>query len=207
MKKDLSPQNKDLKLGTWNVNSMLKAGTLEELKVQMRKANLDILGLCETRWNGNGDFSGNKKRGEKGLAIILRGKWKKNVLNTYHMNERLLMIKLEAKPVNIYIIQVYSPTTRSKEVEIEEIYDRIEELLQLTENNANVFITGDFNACVGCEETNNSGKFGLGKSNERGKRLIKFCEQQEMMISNTFFEVPIESVIPGKHREIEQDIK
>lgn len=178
---------------------MLKTGKLEELKLQMKKANLDILGLCETRWSSNGDFksdefrvihSGSEKRGQKGVAIVLKGKWKENVLNTYHMNERILMIKLEAKPSNIYIIQVYFPTSRSTEEEIEEMYDQVEELLLLTETNSNVFITGDFNACVGCDETNSSGKFGLGKGNDRGKRLIQFCEQQDMIISNTYFEVP-----------------
>ncbi|XP_025425301.1 craniofacial development protein 2-like [Sipha flava] len=101
------------------------------------------------------------------------------------------MIKLEAKPTNIYIIQVHFPTTRSTEEDIEEMYVQVEELLQLTENNANIFITGDFNASVSCEGSNNSGKFGLENVNERGKRLIEFCKQHELIISNTYFEVPL----------------
>lgn len=66
---------------------------LEELVIQMKKTDLDILGICETRWEGNGDYikddlriihSGNPKGGTNGVAIVLRGRWKENVLNTYH---------------------------------------------------------------------------------------------------------------------------
>ncbi|KAI5739387.1 hypothetical protein M8J77_018683 [Diaphorina citri] len=179
---------------------MLKAGKLEEVKDQMKKANLNILGICETRWAGNGDFksdefrvihSGGERRGRNGVAVILRGKWKDNVLNTYHLNDRILMIKLEAKPTNIYIIQVYLPTSRSTDEEVDEIYEQIEELLQLTENNSNIFILGDFNASVGAEQSQCSGKFGLGNRNERGTRMLEFCEQHEFIVSNTYFEVPL----------------
>lgn len=79
---------------------MLKPEKIEEISNQMKKANLDILGISETRWAGNGDYnagqlriihSGSEKRGSKGVAIILSGKWRSNVLNTYHVSERILM--------------------------------------------------------------------------------------------------------------------
>lgn len=60
------------------------------------------------------------------------------------------------------------------------------------EEKTNVFVIGDFNASVG-EQTfssNTMGKFGLGKQNERGVRLLEFCEQMDMIITNTFFETP-----------------
>ncbi|KAI5717312.1 hypothetical protein M8J77_003669 [Diaphorina citri] len=186
-------------MGTWNVRTMLKAGKLEEVKEQMKKANLNILGVCETRWAGNGDFtseefriihSGNETRGRSGVALILKGEWKDSVLNTYHLSDRILMIKLEAIPNNIYIIQVYFPTSSSTEEEIDSIYEQIEDLLQLTDEKSNVFIMGDFNASVGNQTGTNTGKFGLGNRNQRGTRLVEFCEQHDLIVSNTYFEVP-----------------
>lgn len=56
----------------------------------MKKADLDSTGICETRSAGNEDFtneelriihSENEKGGRNGVAVILRGKWKNNVLN------------------------------------------------------------------------------------------------------------------------------
>jgi hypothetical protein len=43
-----------------------------------------------------------------------------------------MMIKLEAKPINLYIIQVYFPTKNSKYEEIENIYEQLEDLVTLT---------------------------------------------------------------------------
>uniref|UniRef100_A0A8D8U352 Craniofacial development protein 2 n=1 Tax=Cacopsylla melanoneura TaxID=428564 RepID=A0A8D8U352_9HEMI len=183
-------------IGTWNVRTMKKAGKLDELAIQM-----NILGICETRWAGNGDYikddlriihSGNDKGGQKGVAIVLRGRWKENVLNTYHVNDRILMIKIEAEPTNLYVIQVYFPTSKYKDEVVETVYEQLEELLILTEDKSNVILMGDFNASVGSSLSNQGcvGKFGFGNMNARGERLLEFCEQYEMIITNTMYEVP-----------------
>ena len=47
----------------------------------------------------------------------------------------------------------------------------------------------DFNAVVGVgKEDRVVGKFGLGKRDDRGERLIKFCKSQNLVITNTWFE-------------------
>ncbi|XP_050439147.1 craniofacial development protein 2-like [Adelges cooleyi] len=189
------------RIGTWNIRTALKPGKIEEIKDQMKHTYIDIFGICETRWGGNGDYitedfrvihSGNDKSGRNGVAIIVQGKWKNNIINTYHLNDRILVVKIHAQPTNIYIIQVYFPTTNSQDVEIEEMYEQIEVLMKLTDDKANVIIMGDFNASVGKQDSSSNclGKFGLGKQNERGARLVQFCEQLELTISNTFFQVP-----------------
>ncbi|XP_055371845.1 uncharacterized protein LOC129605874 [Condylostylus longicornis] len=53
------------------------------------------------------------------------------------------------------------------------------------------FILGDFNAEVGIEETRNvTGSFGLGNRNERGERLVEFCQEKRLQIMNTLFSLP-----------------
>lgn len=67
----------------------------------MKRTYIDIIGLCETRWSGNGDYitedfrvthSQNAKSGRNGVAIIVQGKWKNNIINKYHLSDRLLMV-------------------------------------------------------------------------------------------------------------------
>lgn len=74
---------------------------------------------------------------------------------------------------------------------MENIYEQLEDLFKITEDNSNVFIIGDFNTSV--EEQNFTsttiGKFGLGKQNERGRRLLEFCKQINMIITNTFLKL------------------
>ena len=50
---------------------------------------------------------------------------------------------------------------------------------------------GYFNAKVGCgEHLDITGQFGLGSRNERGSKLLQFCEENNMMIANTYFQHP-----------------
>lgn len=51
-----------IRRGTWHVRTLLSPGRLEELKQQMREKQLDVLGVCETRWGGNDDFWSDKFR-------------------------------------------------------------------------------------------------------------------------------------------------
>ena len=52
-----------------------------------------------------------------------------------------------------------------------------------------LFIIGEWNAKVGSQETPGvMGKFGLGILNEAGQKLIEFCQENEVLIANTFFQ-------------------
>lgn len=41
-------------IGTWNVRTMYEAGKTAQVAAEMRKNNLAILGISETRWTGSG---------------------------------------------------------------------------------------------------------------------------------------------------------
>ena len=52
-----------------------------------------------------------------------------------------------------------------------------------------LFIIGDWYANVGSEEIPGvTGKFGLGVQNDAGKRLIEFCQENALVITNTLFQ-------------------
>ncbi|XP_030747109.1 uncharacterized protein LOC115875737 [Sitophilus oryzae] len=52
-------------------------------------------------------------------------------------------------------------------------------------------VLGDFNAKIGRGRFNNCvGEYGLGRRNERGDRLLQFCQENDFIISNTFFKLP-----------------
>ena len=47
---------------------------------------------------------------------------------------------------NITVIQVYAPTPNAKEDEVEQFYENLQDLLELTPKKDGLFITGDWNA-------------------------------------------------------------
>ena len=76
----------------------------------------------------------------------------------------------QGKPFNITVIQTYAPTSNTKEAEVEQFYEDLQELLELTPPKDVLFIIGDWNAKVGSQEIAGlTGKFGLGIQNEAGK--------------------------------------
>ena len=87
---------------------------------------------------------------------------------------------LQSKPFNITVIQVYAPTTDAEEAEIEQFYEDLQPILELTPKKKDVlFIIGDWNVKAGSQEIPGvTGKFGLGVQNEAGQRLTEFCQKE-----------------------------
>ena len=91
-------------------------------------------------------------------------------------NDRMLSVRFQGKPFNITVIQVCVPTSNAEEAEVEQFYEDLQDLLELTTPKYVLFIIGDWNAKVGSQQTPRvTGKYGLGVQNEAGQRLLEFC--------------------------------
>ncbi|XP_037932530.1 craniofacial development protein 2-like [Teleopsis dalmanni] len=63
--------------------------------------------------------------------------------------------------------------------------------MRLTKSHETNIIQGDFNAKVGRGEVQGVvGQYGLGERNDKGDRLIQFCQEYKLKISNTLFNLP-----------------
>ena len=90
----------------------------------------------------------------------------------------MISVPLQGKSFNITVIQVYALTSNAEETEVEQFYEDLQDLLELTPQKDVLFIIGDWNTKVGSQETPGvTGKFGLGMRNEAGQRLIEFCQE------------------------------
>ena len=111
------------------------------------------------------------------------------VLGCNLKNDRMISIRFQGKPLNIMVIQAYAWTNNAEEAEVEQFYEYLQDLLELTPKKDVLFIIGDWNAKVGSQETLGvTGKFCLGMRNEAGQRLIEFCQENALVIANTFFQ-------------------
>ena len=81
----------------------------------------------------------------------------------------MISVRFQGKPFYIMVIQVYAPDSNAEEAEVEWFYEDLQDLLELTPKKDVLFITGNWNAKVGSQETPGvTGKFGLGIRNEVG---------------------------------------
>ena len=111
------------------------------------------------------------------------------VLGCNLKNDRVISVCFQGKPFNIMVIQVYALTSDAEESDVEQFYEDLQDLLELTPQKDVLFIIGDWTTKVGSQETPGvTGKFGLGVRNEAGQRLIEFCQENALVIANTLFQ-------------------
>ena len=82
----------------------------------------------------------------------------------------MISVHFQGKPFKIMVIQVYVPTSNAEEAEVEQFYEDLKDLLELSPRIDVLFIIGDWNAKGGSQETLGvTGKFGLRVWNEAGQ--------------------------------------
>ena len=127
-------------LGTWNVRSM-NQGKLEVVKQEMARVNINILGISELKWTGMGEFNsddhyiyscGQESLSRNRVAIIGNKRVQNAVLGCNLKNNRMISVRFQGKPFNITVIQVYAPTSKAEEAEVEQFYEDLQDLLELT---------------------------------------------------------------------------
>ena len=120
----------------------------------------------------------------------------------------MVSVHFQGKPFRITVIQVYDPTSNSEEAEVEQFYEDLQDLLELTPKKDVLFIIGDWNAKVGSQETPGiTGKFGLGVQNEAGQRLIEFCQENTLVIATPSSNNIREDSTHGPHQVVNTKIR
>ena len=130
-----------------------------------------ILGISKLRWTEMGEFNsddhdiyycGQESLRRNGVAITVNKKVQNAVLGCNLKNNRMTSVHFQGKPVKIMIIQVYALTSNAEEAGVEQFYEDLQDLLELTPKKDVLFIIGDWNAKVGSQEIPRvTGKFGL----------------------------------------------
>ena len=134
-------------------------------------------------------YCGQKSLRRNGVAVIVNQRVQNAVLGCNLKNSKMISVHFQGKPFNITVIQVYAPTSNAEEAEVEQFYEDLQDLLELTPQKDVLFLLGDWNAKVGSQEIPGvTGKFGLGVQNEVGQRLIEFCQENVLVITNTLFQ-------------------
>ena len=94
----------------------------------MARGNIHILGISELKWTGMGEFNsddyyidylGQESLRRNGVAIMVNKGVQNAVLGCNLKNDRMISVRLQDKPFNITVIQVYAPATNAREAEVE----------------------------------------------------------------------------------------
>ena len=93
-------------------------------------------------------------------------------------------------------MQIYVPTQDNDGEDIEKFHQEIQNGIKYAKSDEVICIMGDLNAKVGDERYQNIvGMHGLRRRNERGERKIQFCQENKLIIANTWFQQPVNKTI------------
>ena len=122
----------------------MNQGKLEVVKQEMARMNVDILGICELKWTGMGEFNSDdhyiyycwqESLRRNRVAITVNKRVSKAVLGCSLKNNRMISVCFQVKPFTITVIQVYTLTNNAEEAEVELLYEDLQDLLELTPQN------------------------------------------------------------------------
>ena len=143
----------------------------------MKVRNINILGISKLKWMGMGEFNSDdhyiylfrqESLRRNGVVIIVNKRVRNAILEYNLINDRMISVHFQEwslfisiklwlisvqslifQPFNITVIQVYAPTSKAEEAEVEQFYEDLQDLLELTFKKDIHFIIGDWNAKVG----------------------------------------------------------
>lgn len=179
--------------------------------------SISILGVCEVTGPGAGKvvsdgvtflYSGGiSNKHEHGVGMFLDQEKAKSLAGFWCISDRLMLVRPRGKPYDTVVIQSDAPTSESNIVEIDEFYDQLEEALQQCKSHDIKVVMGDFKANIG---QNKNGKtvasFSLGQKTERGDRLVEWCMENGLIITNTFFKHHPRNLYTWKRLEMVAEI-
>ena len=181
---------------------------------ELEKYNVDIAAIQESRKEGQGHethsgytfFWIGKPEGRRdaGVAFAVRKEMAMKLTTLPRgINERLMTLRL---PIGqdrfMTIVNVYAPTMTYSDEDKECFYQRLTEVVNAVPAADKLLVLGDFNARVGGDWRTYDGvigKFGRGNKNSNGDLLLTFCAQNDLCITNTFFQQPDKNYYTWKH--------
>ena len=102
--------------------------------------------------------------------------------------ERILTLRLSTEAGPTTIVSTYAPTLSATKDAKDDFYDKLSATISSIPSKEELIILGDFNARVGadhCSWPSSLGKFGVGKMNENGQRLLELCTYHNLCVANS----------------------
>ena len=187
----------ELNIATYNVRTLSEEIHLINLEAEIKNIKWDIIGISEMRKpgekiqvlkSGHLLYNSSKENKQNGVGFLIHKNLQSNIEKFTTTSDRVASVTLRiSKIYRLLIIQVYAPTSRSSQEELDNFYDDIYNPLNTNKAHYNITV-GDLNAKIGHENEECVGKFGYGERNERGEDLINFATAHNFKIMNTFFQ-------------------
>jgi endonuclease/exonuclease/phosphatase family metal-dependent hydrolase len=194
-------KKEQIKIGTWNVNTMLKTGKMQEIADQIVGSQLQIVALQEVRWKGYGLLRKDKysvyyscnpnTTGQAGTGFIIQKSAMNKILGFEPISDSICKLRVKGKFYNMTLINIYAPTEDKEEEIKEQFYKKLQRAHDRVPKHDVIIIMGDMNAKLGKEKVFNQvlGRHTLHNiSNENGEMVANYAISNNMFLISTNFQ-------------------
>ena len=194
-----------LKVATWNVLTLLPDGQDSLASLEFDKYNLDLIGLCETRWRDSGEhLAGNYhyvwsgpnnnsgKVGQAGVALAISRNTRKALISWRPINERMLEARFEHRHGKLTIIVAYAPTNLAENDKKADFYALLQDVAGSRSPHDITIVLSYTNAALSRDARTNwpdvvGTTFVDRTTNDNGDRLLSFCRSTDLCIADSWF--------------------
>ena len=198
-------------VGSWNVRTLQDNSNNPERRTAviskiLKKYNIDIVALSETRFPGNGQlqeddytffWSGRPEDDHRtaGVGFAIRNDIASKLEEIpVGINERLMYLRIALqKDKHATFVSAYAPTMTNTDEVKERFYEDLQQILAKVPLKDDIVLLGDFNARVGNDTQawpKVLGRHLPGKNNSNGLLLLSLCSEHKLVITNSVFQQP-----------------
>ncbi|KAL9983152.1 hypothetical protein ACROYT_G005285 [Oculina patagonica] len=179
-------------IGTWNIRTMFETGKTAQVSAEMRRYNIAVLGLCETRWTqsvrirlSTGEtllYSGHEEDNSphtEGMGLMLSAEAAGSFIEWTPVSSRIVIARFRSRTRNVQIVQCYAPTNDADGDLKTDFYEQLQATLEQRTKRDILIVMGDFNAKIGSDnDATTRDKFKVELSN-RFQALSTLSEEAE----------------------------
>jgi hypothetical protein len=131
-------------------------------------------------------------RTHDGVVLWMKKEKTGSIVGYEPVNKRILVIRIDAKPRVITVVQVglYASTSNACEEEVDNFYEKLHTVIGNTHKKDVLLKMGDFKPKLGKRMNKREavGMYGFGEFNRIGEQLEEFCQDHSLIEQNNCFE-------------------
>ena len=171
----------------------MNQGKLKVVKQEMATVNTDI-SVKWTKSTGKGEFNsddhyiyycGKESLRRNEIALKVNKRVQNTVFGCNLKNNRMISVHFQGKPFNITVIHTYDPTSNTEEAEVEQFYEDLQDLLELTHKKGRFHHSGLECKSRKSRDIWSNRQIWPWVQKEAGQKLTECCQENALVIANT----------------------